>query len=293
MKNFRSLLLFISCVFILLGSNSCTKEESQEKEINKTPNLQATGSSANDILSNTNFDKMVIEIAHVSGFRPSQETISQFTDFLRQYTFKQDIEVQYLVLESSNEEDFTLEEIVDLENENRTAYNDGRTLAIYIYFADAPSEGDDMTEGLVTVGAVYRNTSMVIYEDTIIRLASQSSVISVTDIESATLNHEFGHLFGLVDLGTRMVNDHETQSENSDGELVGDNHCNVEGCLMRRELQLGRRTGKSNIADTSLKSACNLSGTTMMQLLQSKTGKSNTVDLGAECVLDLKGNGGR
>ncbi len=285
--------MFISCAFILIGYNSCTKEDSLPKEINKTPNLQSTGSSANDILSNANFDRMLIEIAYVSGFRPREQTIDQFTNFLRQNTFKQEIEVQYLDLDSPDEEDLTLEEIVDLEKENRTAYNDGKTLAIYIYFADAPSEGDDMSEGLVTVGAVYRNTSMVIYEETIRRLASQSTAISITDVESATLNHEFGHLFGLVDLGTRMVNDHETQSENSDGELVGDNHCNVAGCLMRAELQLGRGTGKSSIADTNLKSICNLSGNTMMKLLQSKTGKNNTVDLGPECVLDLKANGGR
>lgn len=293
MKNFQRFLVFISYVFILIGSASCTKEESQAKDINKTPNLQSTGSSANDILSNANFDRMLIEIAYVSGFRPREQTIDQFTNFLRQNTFKQEIEVQYLDLDSPDEEDLTLEEIVDLEKENRTAYNDGKTLALYIYFADAPSEGDNMSEGLVTVGAVYRNTSMVIYEETIRRLASQSTTISITDVESATLNHEFGHLFGLVDLGTRMVNDHETQSENSDGELVGDNHCNVAGCLMRAELQLGRGTGKSSIADTSLKSICNLSGNTMMQLLQSKTGKNNTVDLGPECVLDLKANGGR
>lgn len=293
MKNFPRFLSFTLCVLVLVTFNSCSKEEPQAKEINKTPNLQSTGSSANDILSNANFDKMRVEIAYVSGFRPREQTIDQFTDFLRQYTFKQEIEVQYLDLDSPDEEDLTLEEIVDLEKENRTAYNDDKTLAIYIYFADAPSEGDDMSEGLVTVGAVFRNTSMVIYEETIRRLASQSTAISIADIESATLNHEFGHLFGLVDLGTRMVNDHETQSANSDGELVGDNHCNVAGCLMRSELQLGRRAGKSNIADTNLKSICNLSGNTMVRLLQSKTGKNNAVDLGPECILDLKANGGR
>jgi hypothetical protein len=285
MKNFQRFLVFISCVYILIGSYSCSKEEPQPKEINKTPNLQTTGDSANDILSNTNFDKILIEIAHVSDFRPREQTITQFTDFLRQYTFKQDIAVQYLELESPDEEDLTLEEISDLEIENRTAYNDGKTLAIYIYFADAPSEGDDTSEGLVTVGAVYRNTSMIIYENTIRRLASQNSSISVADVESATLNHEFGHLFGLVNLGSISVNDHE--------DLEAPNHCNVVGCLMRAELQLGRGAGKSSIDNNGLKSICNLSGNTMMRLLQSKTSKSNTVALDPECVLDLKANGGR
>ncbi len=293
MKNFKILLLFALCTALLACSKSDGNDETDTNAVDRSANLKTTGDSANDILSNTNFDKMLIEIGYVSGFKPTDGAIAQFTDFLRQHTFKQDIEVRYLELESPNEEDLELQEIADLEKENRTAYNDGRTLAIYIYFADAPSEGDDMSEGLVTVGAVYRNTSMIIYKDTIIRLASQSVSITVEDLESATLNHEFGHLFGLVNLGTDMVNPHETQSENEDGELEGNNHCDVLGCLMRAELQLGRATGKSRVATKELKSTCNLSGSSILRILQSKSGKGNTVDLNAECILDLKANGGR
>lgn len=291
MKNFKFLLLFTLGILQL----SCSKNESNEREetIDKSANLRTTGDSANDILSNTNFDKMLIEIGYVSGFKPTDGAIAQFTDFLRQHTFKQDIEVRYLELDSPDEENLELQEIADLEEENRTAYNDGRTLAIYIYFADAPSEGDDMAEGLVTVGAVYRNTSMIIYKDTIIRLASQSALITVEDIESATLNHEFGHLFGLVNLGTAMVNPHESQSENEEGELVGNSHCDVSGCLMRAELQLGGRTGKSSLDSRALKPTCNLSGTAVLSMLNSKTAKGNTVALSTECILDLRANGGR
>ncbi len=291
MRNFKFLLLFTVGILQL----ACSKNESNEREetIDRSANLRTTGDSANDILSNTNFDKMLIEVGYVSGFRPTDGAIAQFTDFLRQHTFKQDIEVRYLELDSPDEEDLELQEIADLEEENRTAYNDGRTLAIYIYFADAPSEGDDMSEGLVTVGAVFRNTSMIIYKDTIIRLASQSSFITVEDIESTTLNHEFGHLFGLVNLGTEMVNPHETQSENEEGELVGNSHCDVAGCLMRAELQLGGSTGKSRLASSGLTSTCNLSGTSVLRMLQSKTGKGNTVALSTECMRDLQANGGR
>ncbi len=285
MKNFHSFLTLMFCILILACSKSDDTEEPKAKEVDKTANLQATGDSANDILSNTNFDKILIEIAHVSSFRPTAPTIDQFTDFLRQHTFKEDIEVQYLQLDSPDEEDLTLQEIADLETENRTAYNDGKTLAIYIYFADAPSDGDDMSEGLVTLGAVYRNTSMVIYENTVRRLASQSTAITISDVESATLNHEFGHLFGLVNLGSPAVNDHEDPDAGR--------HCNIEGCLMRAELQFGGTTGKSSTIQNELKSTCNLSGTTVLKLLQSKTGKSNTVALDSECVLDLQANGGR
>ena len=171
----------------------------------------------------------------------------------------------------------------------RQAYNDGSTLAVYIYFADAPSDGDDESEGLVTLGAVYRNTSMVIFERTIRSLAARSLTITNEDVETATLNHEFGHLFGLVNLGTVPVNDHE------DPDAV--NHCNVDGCLMRAELQFGgpisSLAGKSE--NDVLQSACSITGHSILHMLQSQNSRSlaNVPGLDAECILDLQSNGGR
>jgi len=287
MKNFHRFLTFALCAVLLACSKSDSNEETEAKAVDRRANLKTTGDSANDILSNTNFDKLLIEIAYVSGFRPTSTTMTQFADFLRQHTFKEAIEMRFLELDSPDKEDLELQEIADLEKENRTAYNEGKTLAIYIYFADAPSDGDDLDEGLVTVGAVYRNTSMVIYAKTIRRLASQTTAISIADVESATLNHEFGHLFGLVNLGSPSVNEHEDPDAG--------NHCDVQGCLMRAELQLGRVTGKSTSIKKGLQSVCDLSGNTVLNMLKSKStsGKSNTVSLDAECVLDLKANGGR
>lgn len=301
MKTFKHI-FFIG---ILLAATSCSKSSDSDTDnlptaVDKTANLLATGDSANDILSNDSFDKLLIEIAYVSGFRPTLSAMTLFTDYLRQHTFKEDIEIIYNELDSPTEDELTLREIADLETKNRTAFNSGNTLAIYIYFADAPAEGDDMDGGLVTLGAVYRNTSMIIHEVTVRRLAARSVTISTADVETATLNHEFGHLFGLVNLGTDMVNDHESQSENEDGELAGDKHCNASGCLMRSELQFGGSTGKAVRLDSKLsyedglKSGCVLSGNTVLSLLQNKSGKSAAaVDLDSECIRDLQANGGR
>lgn len=271
---------------------SCSKDSEPEVVIDKSANLLSTGDSANDILSNETYDKIQIEIAYVTGFRPTATAISDFTDFLNQHTFKQNIEIIYNELESPNEENLTLQKIAELETENRTAYSNGDTLAVYIYFADSPSEDDDEDEGLVTLGAVYRNTSMIIHEITIRKLASQSIAVSNTDVETATLNHEFGHLFGLVDLGTPALSDHEDTN--------AENHCNVDGCLMRAELQF-TLSGKSKfdpLAGAYAKNqnpACVLSGATIMSLLSpTKTGKTVEVPgLDAACVADIQGNGGR
>lgn len=267
---------FFSVLFLFLGcSKDAENNETGPDGVNKTANLLATGASANDLLSNSNYDKLLIEIGFVSGFRPTAEAIVTFEEFLRARTFKESVEFSYQALTSPNEESLTNEEIAKLESEHRTAYNNGTTLAIYIYFADAPSENDDESEGLVTLGAVYRNTSMVIYEATIRELVGNSTLISVADVEAATLNHEFGHLLGLVNLGTTPVNaDHEdTEIDEEEGE-IGNNHCNVEGCLMRAELQFGGSLAK------------------MMRSNVSK-GLTAIPQLDAECILDLQSNGGR
>ncbi len=268
-----------------------TNDDDGTVVVDKSGNLLATGASANDILSNGNFDRLLIEIGHVAGFSPTQATVNAFQDYLTLHTFKENIDIEFLELPSPDEETLTLQQIADLEEENRTAYNDGSTLAIYIYFADAPSDGDEEDEGLVTLGAVYRNTSMVIYESTIRNLIPSGSAITLTDVETATLNHEFGHLFGLVNLGTVPVNDHEDPD--------AENHCVIEGCLMRGELQFGAPSasimGVAKMGALPIQSDCSLHGSTILKILelQNNRGLAVVPELDAECRLDLENNGGK
>ena len=276
-----SLLLLLFLGF-LLGCSGDDNGSSQAPDgSNPSQNLLAVGASAEDILSNNTFNNLLIEVAHVEGFRPTDDAMLAFETYLRDRTFKENIEIQYLSLPSPNQEDLTIQEVANLEDQNRTAFNNGDTLAIYIYFADAPDEDDDIDSGLVTLGSVYRNTSMVIYEETVRALALNSFLVSVADVESATLNHEFGHLFGLVNLGTPAINDHEDFERDENGDPIldgngnpnGNNHCIVEGCLMRAELEFGIG---------------------IMGMLESMAAKGQAIpELDAECILDLQSNGGR
>ncbi|MCJ7465194.1 MAG: hypothetical protein MUO53_00700 [Maribacter sp.] len=279
---------FIAAITLVLALLiGCSKDN--VPPIDRSANLMGTGESAHDILANDPFDKIQIQIAYVTGFRPTNESMANFQAYLQQHTFKTSIELVYLQLASPNKDSLSLQEIADLEKEHRTVYNSGSTLGVYIYFADAPAADDDDVQGLVTLGAVFRNTSMVIHEVTVRKLAGKSTSISVADVETATLNHEFGHLSGLVNLGTAMVNQHE------DPNSV--NHCDIAGCLMRSELQFSGATGKNLAAkgNNGLHSACSLQGEDVLNLLQTQASKGLVVvpDLDSECVLDLQANGGR
>jgi hypothetical protein len=260
-------LLILSGIFL---PASCSKDSETTDEdpgrIDRSANLLSAGASGTDLLTNSDFDALLIEIAYVDGFRPTDIALNNLNQYLQERTFKENIRFVFRPLPSPGEEDLTLQEIASLEAENRTTYNDGRTLSVYIYFADAPSSNDDPSEGLVTLGAVYRNTSMVIHESTIRELASKSILITVAEVESTALIHEFGHLFGLVDLGTPEVNPHEDPG--------AANHCDIEDCLMQAELEFGNG---------------------VMAVLEARAAKglAELPALDPECILDLQAVGGR
>lgn len=260
---------------LLMGCSKDSTPTSTDSNANlRAGNLLATGASARDLLSNDVYDKLLIEIDYVTGFAPTAEAIANFEEFLRHHSFKEDIEFIYTALSSPNEQSLNLDEVVELERENRDEYNSGSTITVHIYFADAPAETDDEENNLVTLGAVYRNTSMVIYESTIQEIANSSTAVSTEDVETATLIHEFGHLFGLVNLSTQSVNDHEETTINDDGVEEGNNHCNVDGCLMRSELEFGSSLLKQMESNAS-------------------KGLATIPGLDAECILDLQKYGGR
>lgn len=307
MKNICLPVLSLLFLSLLLGCSTDANDNIPEtpKAVDKTANLQGTGDSAIDLLKNDTFSKLKIEIAYVKDFRPTQTALDGFVTYLKTRTFKDDIELVYNELPSPDEENLTLDEIADLEEKNRTVYNDGETLGVYIYFTDAPAEEDDEDEGLVTLGAVYRNTSMIIHEATARKLADQN-FIAVADVEHSTLNHEFGHLFGLVNLGITPVNDHEDIAKDemgepildSQGNTTGNSHCNVAGCLMNAELQFGGALGKSTTLTAKnlngLKAGCRLNGKSVIKMLSAQTAKGGSApDLDSECILDLQTNGGR
>lgn len=262
---YRTILIFF---FAAMFFAQCAKDNGGSNELPedfKAGNLLATGASANDLLDNTTYSKMVIEAVYNPGFRPTAAAMTNFVSFLQARTFKEDISVVYREIPSPGYEDISIQQAADLENENRTLYNQGDTIAIYIYFSDTMAEGDDFQGGLVTLGAVYRNTSMIVYSETVKFLGSKSSEITEADVETATLTHEFGHLLGLVNLGSPAVNTHD--------DPISPNHCIIDGCLMRAEIEFGEG---------------------LMGVLESRVGKGSVVPvLDAECILDLQDNGGQ
>ncbi|MGB1451919.1 MAG: membrane metalloprotease, partial [Marinirhabdus sp.] len=192
-------------------------------------NLLALGLAAQDFLGSSAYPKMVVEFVYSDGFRPKQETLDDFRGFLTQRLNKPSgITFVETVIAPPAGAPFNSQEIRDIEDNNRTQYTLGGTIALYVYFSSGSRFGD--TDTSVTLGTAYRNTSIVVYQKTLRDISLGSGNYDLHILESTTLQHEFGHVLGLVNI---VEDDVHTQHE--DG--AHPKHCFVENCLMYFEAQ--------------------------------------------------------
>ncbi|NYJ28682.1 membrane metalloprotease [Allomuricauda sp. ARW1Y1] len=191
--------------------------------VDKTPNQQAVGDTAQDLLVDETFTSLYLELYYVEGLRPSSETIDHFTDFLeRRLNKPQGIRIELFEMTSPGQESYSVADIRTIEDDIRTAYNDGSALKAFGLFLDGAYA--ENTENGSVLGIAYRNTSFVLFSETIREFSGQPLAPSTTVLESTVLDHEFGHLLGLVNAGTPL------QSQHQDVEYG--RHCTAEDCLM-------------------------------------------------------------
>lgn len=214
------LLLF----FVVTVVSGCKKDDTMEvMEDPLAENRKELGASAEDILSSDFYKSLTIELVYPEVYRPTQESIDNFRDFITARVNKPGgiNFVERMVAEQPNNP-FSIEEIREIEDRIRTRYTVGDDLAVYIFFSNGSSTND--TDTRVTLGTAYRNTSIVIYERTI-QVITESDPVLLPLVESTTLHHEFGHILGL----TNILND-DIHNEHED--LDNLKHCFVEDCLM-------------------------------------------------------------
>lgn len=250
-------------VLFLALSISCSKDDNDSEIATSgftvSNNKKVTGSSANDLLSDKTFKSMVIEVVYVQGFEPTTAAINDFVSFLNNRIFKpQGITVVKRAIPSPGKASYTNADIIAIEDANRTKYNTANQIAVWLFFTDGASSSDSGNN--FVIGTAYRNTSIVIFEKTVQSLTNSPLKPNRSLVESTVVNHEFGHILGLTNLGTTMQADHEDKEHPK--------HCITQNCLMFWQAESG--SGMSNM----------LSG-----------GTAPALD--AQCLADLKANGGK
>ncbi len=153
---------------------------------------------------------------------------------------------------------YSIEQVIDIEDNNRSEFTSRKNLAIYFLFLDGPSSYDQGASKVL--GQAYYNTSMVIYQKTITDLTGGVGEPEQFKLETTVINHELGHILGLVNLGTTMKYAHQDVEHGA--------HCDNQDCLMNWEAETGNAVS-------------NLFGSTPIPTFDQN------------CILDLQGNGGK
>ncbi|RSC95565.1 membrane metalloprotease [Tenacibaculum singaporense] len=222
-------------------------------------NRKPTGASANDLLSDNVYKKMIVELAYVEGFEPTEEAKNNFKSFIEERTFKPNgVELYTKSIPATGKEVYTINDVVTIENQYRTYYNTQNTIAVWALFVNGKSSKD--SDSSFVLGTAYYNTSFVIFEETIRELSNGTFEPERSLLESSVIHHEFGHILGLTNLGTPLQTDHEDADHPK--------HCNEESCLMYWAAETSHGIG-------------NLFSSNQIPTLDS------------QCIADLQANGGR
>jgi len=184
------------------------------------------GNSSRDFLESRNYKSLKIEIQYMPDLKPDSESVNIFVDLLNEKLNKPaGIVVEEKQINPTLKTIFSLSDITSIESRNRTAYKGGDQMAAYILFVDGAYYNGNI------LGLTYSNTSICFFGEPLKYFLSGTQDDRIKKI-ALILLHEFGHLLGLVNIGSPMIVDHLDRNN-------GD-HCNNNQCLMHHSLEGGK-----------------------------------------------------
>jgi len=237
--------VFYSLLFCLSVFSACQKEYTIANSDYKT-----LGTSAHDLLSASPYALLQIEIQYMPGYALDNASINNLVNFLNLYINKPaGIQVFQHQIDASGKPALTLKEIVSIEKKNRSIFTFNDIITIHILITDGYYSNS------LTFATSYWNTSSCIFGKAITDNSGGVMQVTSTQLMSTILEHEFGHLLGLVDQGSPMLANHKDAANGA--------HCSITNCLM-------------------------------YYAIETSTGGAMAIPaLDANCITDLKANGGK
>jgi hypothetical protein len=210
-------LIFIAFILVA-GGLSCSKDDTEVLD------YRTLGSSANDILSSSKYQTLELEISYMQAYPLSDAVVNHLTSYLQTYLNKPGgIKIYRQLINNSDKTTMGINDVVALEKTVRTKFTRPGIMAVHIMVVDA-----EFTEFTV-LGNAYWNTSMSVYGRTIDRYSGGNGQVSTDQLLITLIEHEFGHLLGLVDQGTPMVTQHKDVNNGA--------HCINPYCLMHHVIE--------------------------------------------------------
>jgi len=248
----KKTLFLLTTIILILG---CSKNEVSNNPANPSAfHSRPVGASANELLSGNTYKSLKVEVQYMTGFEPDAFAINHLQSFLAGYVNKPNgVTVVTKEIPANANTTLTVEDIINIEKVNRSAFSNANEMAIYILFTNGVYNENNV------LGVAYRNTSSALFGKKIKDNSGGIGQTSRAKLEATVLEHEVAHLLGLVDAGTAMQTSHKDASHGS--------HCNNENCLMYYASETTEILGFL------------LTG--------------NIPSLDANCINDLRGNGGK
>lgn len=212
-KAFIAVLLFISIA-------ACKKETTftNNPGANDLHN-KPVGFSAGQLLNADTYKSLKVEVQYMSGYAPDAAALNHLQNVLNAYLNKPSgITIVTKEIAASSSATLSIDQVMKIEEENRTVFTTGDQLGVYFLYTNG-----NYTDNNV-LGVAYRNTSMVLFGKKIHDNSGALGQASRTKLEATVLEHEFGHILGLVDLGSTMQTNHKDAAHG--------NHCSNTSCLM-------------------------------------------------------------
>ena len=214
--------------------------------------------SPRDFLAAGEYKKLTVEIQYAHGHQPSNEAVENLRNFLNERLNKPNgITIVLNAVPSPGYTTYTLDQVRDIEEANRSRNTKRDEISAYFFFADADYAGNSGSSKVL--GIAYESSSMVIFEKTIRDYSGGLTQPSTSALETTVLLHEFGHILGLVNNGTPMTTDHQDEPHGR--------HCDNTNCLMYYTAETSDIVG-------------NLLG-------------GGIPGLDSQCISDLRANGGK
>lgn len=240
-------------IFFLV--TSCSKDNSTSPNDHSYDN-QAVGASAKDLLRGDKFNSLEVDLVYVNGYEPESSSLNNLTSFLQQHLHKTGgISINKTAINSPGKQNYTRDDVNQLETSQRTLFNSSGTLAVFILVLDGDYADNDNV-----LGFAYKNTSICLFGGKIHSISGGIGQPGRSILETTVLDHEFGHLMGLVNLETPMVASHQDTGHG--------NHCNNTDCLMYWSVDTG-------------------------DVVSNLVGLSQAPSLDSNCLADLQANGGK
>lgn len=262
MRTYRHIiLLFVLCsLAILLNycSDTATGPTPPPEPDEPYSHTAQPGTAANDFLADSNFTHLILEVDYMPGYAPNDDALDSLKAFFEQRLHKNSVTIKEPTqVESRGEDQYSANEIRNIEEEERSTFSQGDTLAAYMIIVDAKYEEQDL------LGIAYYNTSNAFFGPSYEDASSGIGPPSRYQIEAISFRHEFGHLWGLVNIpnsGTEMQTPHQDEEHG--------HHCDNDQCLMYYA------TERTN-------------------LIQNSISGDEITPLDENCLADLEANGGK